>query len=501
MEHISTIAAIASPPGQGAIAVIRVSGENTFSICEKISLPSKKGLRLSEQPANTIHYGKIHENGTIIDEVILSLFKAPRSYTGEDVIEIYCHGSAYIQQKILQLLLNHGAIHAKPGEFTKRAFLNGKMDLSQAEAVADLIASESAAFHRVAVQQMRGGISSELKSLRTKLLNFISLIELELDFSEEDVEFANRSDLKALLSAISVMLESLTGSFAFGNALKNGIPVVIAGKPNVGKSTLLNNLLMEDKALVSEIPGTTRDSIEDVIHLDGISFRFIDTAGLRETTDTIEVMGIRRTMEKIKMADVILLMAEATDKPSHINHLVEGLRMRPEFKEKRIILLLNKSDLVDEKGSSITDGNNGDPASGIINGSDNPGSPGGPYLGDKDTCDKSLFPSLGGGDSVLTISAKTGRGLNVLRELLVSVVQQEKPGENDVVVTSLRHYEALKHALDAARRASTGLHNNLPGDLLSMDIREVLHHLGEITGEITTDEILGNIFKNFCIGK
>lgn len=501
MKNDPTIAAIATPRGQGAIAVIRISGEDAVAICDKIfrSAAVKDGISLF--PANTIHYGKIHENGTIIDEVILSIFKAPRSYTGEDVIEISCHGSAYIQQKILQLLLNHGAIHAKPGEFTKRAFLNGKMDLSQAEAVADLIASESSAFHKVAVQQMRGGISSELKSLRTKLLDFISLIELELDFSEEDVEFANRSDLKALLKAISAMLESLTGSFAFGNALKNGIPVVIAGKPNVGKSTLLNNLLMEDKALVSEIPGTTRDSIEDVIHLDGISFRFIDTAGIRETTDTIEVMGIRRTMEKIKMAAVILLMAEATDTPSHIDHLVDGLRTRPEFKEKRIILLLNKSDLVADNETGKTDSRYGDPALVNMNGSENPGSSGRLYGGGKGTNMKTLFPSLGGEDSVLRISAKTGRGLDELRTILVSVVLQERPGENDIVVTNLRHYEALKNALDAARRASTGLDNNLPGDLLSMDIREILHYLGEITGEITTDEILGNIFKNFCIGK
>ena len=476
MEQRSTIAAIASPPGQGAIAVIRVSGENTFSICEKIFLPSEKGLKLSEQPGNTIHYGIIQYEGTIIDEVLLGIFKAPRSYTGDDVIEISCHGSIYIQQKILQLLLSHGAVLARPGEFTQRAFLNGKMDLSQAEAVADLIASESAAFHKVAMQQMRGGFSSEIKSLRGRLLDFISLVELELDFSEEDVEFANRSELRSLLDAISQMLESLTGSFAFGNALKKGIPVVIAGKPNVGKSTLLNILLKEEKALVSEIPGTTRDSIEDVIHLEGISFRFIDTAGIRETTDTIEIMGIKRTMEKVNMAAVILLMAEATDTREHIDYLVDGLRKKPEFADKRIILLLNKNDLLHEGRSVIS-------------------------AGSKDPAGKHLFPSLGKDDYVLEISAKMHRGLEELKSLLVSIVQQGKPGDNDVVVTNLRHYEALKNALDAVTRASSGLENQIPGDLLAMDIREVLHYLGEITGGITTDEILGNIFKNFCIGK
>ncbi|MFO7923866.1 MAG: tRNA uridine-5-carboxymethylaminomethyl(34) synthesis GTPase MnmE [Bacteroidales bacterium] len=470
MDHGHTIAAIATPPGQGAIAVIRLSGEKSFEICEKVFHPADSGPPLTERGANTIHYGRIHDNGEIVDEVLLALFHSPRSYTGEDVAEISCHGSVYLQQKILKLLLDNGAVLAKPGEFTKRAFLNGKMDLSQAEAVADLIASESAAFHKVALKQMRGGFSEEISALRQRLLDFISLVELELDFSEEDVEFADRNELQSLLASISGVLESLTGSFAFGNVLKNGIPVVIAGKPNVGKSTLLNALLREEKALVSEIPGTTRDSIEDVIHLEGVSFRFIDTAGLRETTDTVEVMGIRRTMEKVKQASIILLMVEAADTRKHINHLIDGLLSKSGFADKKMVLLLNKADLLPDNGQRI------------------------PYQ-------KSDFPPLREQDHIIEISAKTNSGLDRLRSLLVSIIQQEKPGENEIIVTSMRHYHALKNAHEAVLRASEGLKYQLPGDLLAMDIREVLHYLGEITGEITTDEILGNIFKNFCIGK
>ena len=468
MEQGSTIAAISTPPGQGAIAVIRLSGEKALEICDKIFRPADNGPLLANRPANTIHFGRIYEKKALIDEVLVSIFRTPHSYTGEDVAEISCHGSVYIQHKILKLLLDNGAVLARPGEFTQRAFLNGKMDLTQAEAVADIVASESAAFHRVAIQQMRGGFSEEIKKLRGRLLDFISLVELELDFSEEDVQFADRSELKSLLDAISRMLEALTGSFAFGNALKKGIPVVIAGKPNVGKSTLLNALLKDERALVSEIPGTTRDSIEDVIHIDGISFRFTDTAGLRETSDAVEVMGIKRTMEKIRQAKIILLMVEATDTAGHINHLIEGLLVRPEIAEKSIILLLNKTDLLP---------------------------------GDRRLFEKRDFPPLRGKDHMIRISAKTNTGLDKLGSLLISMVTRESPGEGDVVITNLRHYEALRNAHEAVIRASRGLENQLPGDLLAMDIREVLHYLGEITGEITTDEILGNIFKNFCIGK
>ncbi len=484
MVHESTIAAISTPPGQGAIAVLRLSGENTMAICDRIFHSAGDGLPLSERPPNTIHYGRIIEDGQMIDEVMVSIFRSPRSYTGEDLAEISCHGSVYIQQKILQILLDHGAVLAKPGEFTQRAFLNGKMDLSQAEAVSDLIASESAAFHKVAIEQMRGGFSKEIKALRQRLLNFISLVELELDFSEEDVEFADRTELKELLSGISEMLKSLTGSFAFGNALKNGIPVVIAGKPNVGKSTLLNQLLKEEKALVSEIPGTTRDSIEDVIHLEGISFRFIDTAGLRETTDTVEIMGIERTMEKIKQAGIVLLMVEATDTAEHINHLLEGLRSKQEFKDKKIILLLNKYDLTLQNKQLS--------------------SPGEEISRDKmikNPAEKDNYPGLKGTDQILQISAKNNQGIEELKTLLIDTAKQGRTAGESIIVTNVRHYQALKNAHEAVLRASSALENQLPNDLLAMDIREVLYYLGEITGEITTDEILGNIFKNFCIGK
>ncbi len=498
MDTGNTIAAIATPNGQGAIAVIRVSGENAFSICEKIFHPAEKRLILSEQSGYTIHYGRIHDNGNIIDEVLMSIFKSPRSYTGDDVVEISCHGSVYIQQKILQLLLDHGAYPAKPGEFTQRAFLNGKMDLSQAEAVADLIASESAAFHKVVMQQMRGGFSGEIRILRKQLLEFISLVELELDFSEEDVEFANREQLRTLLERISIMLESLTSSFEFGNVLKNGIPVVIAGKPNVGKSTLLNLLLKEEKALVSEIPGTTRDSIEDVIHLKGISFRFIDTAGIRETTDNIEILGIKRTMEKVKQASIILLMAQATDTFEQINHLLDGLRIKPEFAGKRIILLLNKSDLLPDYQKIITINKTTLPK--IDETSSDNKSLHAKYS-ELRNVNKDKFPQLRENDHILQVSAKTHNGMDELKSLLLSIVEQGNPCSNNVVVTNIRHYHALKKAHEAVIRASGGLKNHLPGDLLAMDIREVLYYLGEITGEITNDEILGNIFKNFCIGK
>jgi tRNA modification GTPase len=497
-----TIAAIATPPGQGAIAVIRVSGENAIPVCEKIFHPAISGPRLSEQPPNTIHYGKIVENGTTLDNVLVSIFRAPRSYTGEDTIEISCHGSIFIQQQILQLLIRNGVAAARPGEFTQRAFLNGKMDLSQAEAVADLIASESAAFHKVAMNQMRGGFSSEIGDLRKQLLNFISLIELELDFSEEDVEFANRSELKSLLDNISALTGSLAGSFAFGNALKNGIPVVIAGKPNTGKSTLLNALLMEEKAIVSEIPGTTRDSIEDLIHIEGITFRFIDTAGIRETTDTIEILGIQRTMDKIRNAEIILLMAEVTDSHQQISHLLNGIRSTPEFSGKRIILLLNKSDLltaVKETGSSIQSDKSGNPLVDYSHSGNNSKKKNTPGVDENNYAE--LFPSISDKDHSLEISAKTGTGIEELKSLLVSVVQKSKPAGTDVVVTNIRHYNALKNAHEAILRASAGLDHHITGDLLAMDIREVLYYLGEITGEITTDEILGNIFKNFCIGK
>jgi tRNA modification GTPase len=497
-EH--TIAAIATPPGQGAIAVIRLSGKDALPVCSRVFRPAREAAELSSVPAGTVHYGVIHENDDVIDEVLVSVFRAPRSYTGEDLVEISCHGSVYIQQKILRLLLSHGAQPAEPGEFTRRAFLNGKMDLSQAEAVADLIASESSAFHRVAIRQMRGGFSDEISKLRNRLLEFISLVELELDFSEEDVRFADRGELQSLLDVIISMLQGLSDSFALGNALKNGIPVVIAGKPNTGKSTLLNLLLKEEKALVSEIPGTTRDSIEDVIHLEGLSFRFIDTAGIRETTDRVEIMGIERTMEKIGLAEIILFLAEATDTAEHTDFLLGNLRRRAEFKEKRIVLILNKADLLpraEETGGGIT-GPGSKPREENGNG---PGSGSG-HTGQVNLpFNRGQFGSLEDVDALIMISAKTGQGLEELKSLLVGMIREGQQLDSDIIVTNIRHYQALKHALESTQRASEGLRNHLPGDLLAMDIRDVLHYLGVITGAITTDEILGNIFKNFCIGK
>ncbi len=468
MESETTIVAPATPPGHSAVALIRLSGPEAVEICSKVFAPAAKGKKLLHQKPNTVHFGRVCDGEDIIDEVLVTIFRSPHSYTGEDVAEVSCHGSPYVRQRVLQLFIDRGAVMARPGEFTKRAFLNGKMDLMQAEAVADLIQSSSGAFHDVAINHMRGGFSAGIKELRSKLLEFSSLIELELDFSEEDVEFADRRKLMSLLTEISERLESLTGSFSFGNALRNGLPVVIAGKPNTGKSTLLNALLEEEKALVSEIPGTTRDSIEDIIHLEGIAFRFIDTAGIRETTEKIEVMGIKRTMEKIRTASVILLMVEATDTHEHIDHLVRGLREKPEFRNRRMILLINKSDL----GTA-----------------------------DYASAGKDNFPSLGEKDRLAVISAKKGSGLDRLKELLVEMVQKDRPGEGDVVVTNARHYEALKKAHESVIRAGEGLENGLPADLVAMDIRDVLHHLGEISGDITTEEILGNIFKNFCIGK
>jgi tRNA modification GTPase len=503
MMHEHTIAAIATPPGQGAISIIRVSGKDALQVCDLVFRPAGGKAMLSSVPAGTIHYGIIHENDEIIDEVLVSVFRAPRSYTGEDLVEISCHGSVYIQQKILRLLLGHGARPAGPGEFTRRAFLNGKMDLSQAEAVADLIASESSAFHRVAIRQMRGGFSYEIRELRNRLLEFISLVELELDFSDEDVRFADRGELQSLLDRIISMLEGLSDSFALGNALKNGIPVVIAGKPNTGKSTLLNLLLKEEKALVSEIPGTTRDSIEDVIHLEGMSFRFIDTAGIRETTDRVEIMGIERTMEKIGQAEIILFLAEATDTVEHMDFLLGTLRRRSEFKEKRVVLIINKADLL-QRHSDQNDSGAALPGAGGEMQKENASRPGsgtgGAGQGELHF-KKEQFGTLEDADRLIMISAKTGWGMEELKSLLVGMVREGKYPGNDIIVTNIRHYHALRNALEGALRASEGLKNHLPGDLLAMDIRDVLHYLGEITGAITTDEVLGNIFKNFCIGK
>ena len=463
METNTTICAIATSPGNGAIAVIRLSGNHAVSITDKL-FKSPSGKHLGKQAPNTIHFGSIYFKDKLIDEVLVSLFKAPHSYTGEDVVEISCHGSTFIQQKMLQVLTESGATLAKPGEFTLRAFMNGKMDLSQAEGVADLIASESEAAHKMAMNQMRGGFSAEIGKLRNQLLHLCSLLELELDFSEEDVEFANRTDLKHLVNEILMVIRHLTDSFSLGNVIKTGVPVAIVGKPNVGKSTLLNTLLQEEKAIVSEIAGTTRDAIEDVINIQGIRFRFIDTAGIRQTTDTIESLGIERTFSKISAASVILLLTDARSSKEEIQQQVEELKLSG---DQHLILIINKIDLYSEPE--------------VVR-----------RLGGKDAF--SNYP-------VLFLSAKHHLHTDQLHEILLQTVQTKALQTSDVVVSNVRHYEALKSALAASERAMVGLDTSLPSDLIAQDIREILHYLGQITGEITTDEILGNIFKNFCIGK
>jgi tRNA modification GTPase len=461
-----TICAPATAIG-GAIAVIRISGPQSLDICEKIFYPSDKNIKLIDLKGFTVVLGEILDGGEVVDEVLLSVFREPHSYTGENSVEISCHASPYIIRKILELLIKNGAVSAKPGEFTQRAFFNRKMDLSQAEAVADIIASKTSAAHKVALNQMRGGFSREISNLRHELLNFASLIELELDFGEEDVEFADRKELKAIIFRVKDLADRLANSFKLGNALKNGIPVAIVGKPNSGKSTLLNALLMEERAIVTDIPGTTRDSIEDTIVIDGIEYRFIDTAGLRETSDIIEVMGIKKTHEKINQASVILLIDEISDSAESINKRIRSMKELIMDSEKRLIILINKTD-------TRSDNRQAELKSGI---------------------------RLGDNDRLLFISAKEKSGLDDLRLKLAELVMKDKLSSDDIIITNIRHYEALNHVSESLGRVSAGLEDQIPEDLIAIDIRQAIHYLGEITGEITSDEILGNIFRYFCIGK
>jgi len=469
MMNNDIICAISTPQGNGAIAVIRLSGDESIALTDKV-FRSASNKKLIDQQPNTLHFGVLKEGDKIIDEVVVSLFKAPRSYTGEDVVEISCHGSVYIQQQILQLLTRKGARLAQPGEFTLRAFVHGKMDLSQAEGVADLIASSSATSHKVAIQQMRGGFSSEIASLRDRLLHFISLLELELDFSEEDVEFADRGQLNELLNNIQQLIQKLLRSFDLGNVIKNGVPVAIVGHTNVGKSTLLNKILNEEKAIVSEIAGTTRDVIEDVMNIEGVTFRFIDTAGIRETTDTIETLGIERTYDRIIKSSIVLLLVDATEKVADIAQAVKKVKEKIGATDKKLIVIVNKMDRLND--STI-----------------------------EQEINQSLYNLLDKQDVRIKISAKTGENVEKLIDELLSVVNLAALNQNEVIVTNARHYEALEKASVALQRAIDGLNTGITGDFLAMDIRETLHYLGEITGEITTDEVLGNIFKNFCIGK
>ena len=478
------IAAISTAPGMGALAVVRLSGEGCIALLEPL-FRAPSGKKLTDATTHTAHFGRIirpllsppaepddaigssEESETspeLLDEVVVTVFHAPHSFTGEESVEISCHGSVYIQQKLMELLIEGGARLAQPGEFTRRAFRNGKFDLTGAEAVADLIASTSEATHRVAMNQMRGGFARKLLLLREQLLQFVSLIELELDFSEEDVTFANREKLYELTRNIEGDLDRLIGSFQLGNAIKSGIPVAIIGETNVGKSTLLNLLLNEEKAIVSDIHGTTRDVIEDTVNIGGITFRFIDTAGIRQTADAIESMGIERTFQKIEQASIVLWMIDLTASKEKIESVAEDIV--PKLKGKQVVLLFNKSDLISTE-----------------------------ELAEKER----LLPNLEA--ERLVISAKTGADGEKLQQLLVKSAQIPQIGNNDVIVTNLRHLEALKHALEAIRRVKEGLEIGISHDFLSQDIRECMFYLGEITGQITTDEILGNIFSKFCIGK
>ena len=462
MQHQDTIIALATPSGAGAIAVIRVSGPEAIGISEGLfkSIHNKK---LTAQPTHSIHLGHIVDGSRVLDEVLISLFKNPQSYTGEDVVEISCHGSHYIQNEILQLFIRKGCRAATPGEFTLRAFLQGKMDLSQAEAVADLIASDSAAAHQIALQQMRGGFSFEIKALRAELLNFASLIELELDFSEEDVAFADRQQFEALLKRIIDVLKYLMDSFSTGNVIKNGVPTSIVGAPNVGKSTLLNALLNEDKAIVSNVAGTTRDAIEDELIIEGVKFRFIDTAGIRQTDDTVESIGIEKTFEKMAQSQVILQLLDASSiSKTNSAELLNAMQMtKDKHPDTECLLVLNKMDLAN--------------ADEVV----------------------ALFSNL----QPIALSAKTGAGVEVLKSKLLSLVQTGKLRNNDTIITNARHYDALSEALKSIQNVQAGLDSGLSGDLMAIDIREALHHFGRITGEISTDDLLGNIFANFCIGK
>jgi tRNA modification GTPase len=462
----TTICAPATSGG-GAIAVIRISGPDSITICGKIFIPSDRKINLEEQKGYSMVYGEILSGEDIIDEVVVSVFKSPHSYTGEDSIEISCHASRFIQHKILELLVINGAVAARPGEFTQRAFLNGKIDLLQAEAVADLIASESEKAHKIAISQMRGKFSSEISNLRKELLHFASLIELELDFGEEDVEFADRKALKEIVLKVLEVTKGLTSSFNLGNAIKNGVPVTITGAPNTGKSTLLNILLNEDKAIVSEIPGTTRDFIEDTVVIYGIQYRFIDTAGLRKSDDVIEKLGIKRTFEKIEQATVILLVADINEGPKALINILSEIRKEINGKGKKLVILMNKEDK--DNGSKRKE------VEGRIKLEEN--------------------------ESLLFISAKTGSGIDDLRNLLGILTVTAEDLSESVIISNIRHYEALLKVSESLERILAGLENNLPEDLIAIDVRQAMHYLGEITGEITTDEILGNIFKNFCIGK
>lgn len=454
MINEETIVALSTAPGTGAIAVIRLSGTEAISICNKIF----SGKDLTRQPTHTVHFGKIKEGNREVDEVVVTLFKAPHSYTKEDVVEISCHGSHYIIQQIIQLLIKNGARPAKAGEFTLRAFLNGRMDLSQAEAVADLIASDSASAHELAMQQMRGGFSGKIKKLRDELIHFASLIELELDFSEEDVEFANRDQLKSLIEKLKTEIQNLKSSFELGNVLKNGVNTVIAGRPNAGKSTLLNALLNEERAIVSEIPGTTRDAIEEVLNIGGIQFRLIDTAGIRDAEDVIERIGVEKTMEKIRQSAIVVYLFDVnTATVAEVKEDIEKLHLH----SVPSLIVGNKTDAT--TGAEV----------------------------------KKKFEGI----ATVFISAKNHSQTDELKKQLLDLVLSRKAKTADTVVSNIRHYDALVNTETALNDTLNGLAGNISKELIALDIRRALNYLGGITGQITSEDLLQNIFSRFCIGK
>ena len=484
-DNTDTIVALATPNGVGAIAVIRLSGPDAINIANSVF----KGKDLSKQASHTIHFGSIADGDLILDEVLVSLFVGPRSYTRENVVEISCHASGYIIESIIKLFIKKGARSAKPGEFTLRAFLNGQLDLSQAEAVADLIASNSKASQQVALQQLRGGFSTQLQALREQLVNFASLIELELDFAEEDVEFANRDQLKQLIHEITKIVGRLINSFELGNAIKNGVNTVIAGKPNAGKSTLLNALLNEERAIVSHIPGTTRDTIEEVLNIQGINFRLIDTAGIREATDAIEQIGVQRTMEKISQSALLVYVFDAAEITiEELNNDIASLQ-KPGV---TMLVVANKADLLNKPGSQKV----GKPEKNFADLFANQN------FDERDlsTSATSLLQALGLPDTIF-ISAKEKHHIDDLKHKIYSSAVKDQLSGDETLVTNIRHLEALQKTEEALVRVLGGIDDSITSDFLSMDIKQALHYLGEITGVVTTDDLLENIFSKFCIGK
>jgi len=461
----TTIAAPATGTG-GALAVIRVSGPETFRIISELFTPAG-GADLFEARGYTVHYGQVKDEDEFIDDAVVTLYRAPASYSGEDAAEISFHASPWIARKMMEMLLSRGATAAMPGEFTMRAFMNGKMDLSQAEAVADIIVADSAAAHRLAASQLRGGLSEEIEKLRQELLQFASLIELELDFSEEEVQFADRFSMSETVIKIKSLVDRLASSFRLGNALKKGIPVVIAGRPNVGKSSLLNLLLQEERAIVSEIPGTTRDTVEEVLHVGGLLFRFIDTAGLRQADDEIEVLGVERTLRKLEAAEVVLAVAEATDTAGELEAFTASVAEMTRNRDTRIILVVNKTDLIEQ-----------------------------------DRVEALKKELAGVGElPVVAVSAKEETGIDELREMLLKSVETGALDSPQYIVTNARHYEALKNVSESLQRVLDGFRDGIPTVLIATDVRQAIYYLGLITGRITPDDILGEIFSRFCIGK